>query len=346
MVKTKHSDNVRKVKHFLLGAGLVLTLVASTSFVQTLAQSSETEFPCASLDGQMATFAKCDAADAAKTGSAPTTGQLQPLLQPAPCITPSGVPCSSFGASQPMNLQQGQFLQPMQPTNLQPMSLQQNQFSPQPINLQQMQQSMQQQMQQGQQSQFGQQALPSSINPQQRLSVLESALQSGQLTSASIIFCHPIGKEVTADVCLKAVKGFVSGTSSQPQQFGQEQATQPTIITPTVKTSNVTLASKGLKLELKMQSSLNSKYRKAKGRTKKLAAVRTIAKQLPTLCKYIGSGDFEEDLDEDAFDCDAFVAELSEPIADALEAKDYEIAYESTITALESFGQIFTQESE
>ncbi|MBI4994764.1 hypothetical protein HZC21_03930 [Candidatus Peregrinibacteria bacterium] len=264
-------------KHFLLGAGLALTITfsASSVFAQSLMR-------CGSLGGKMVTVEKCDAADAEVPICAP--GEM-----PQGGIT--GPPTCKPSLSS---------LQQITPSN---------QCAP------------------------GQ--MPSSANP---CLLMGSGQQMQQLLQP----CAAGQSPAPGAPCIPS-SGLTQQPAQQNQQslFGQQQQTQPTIITPTVKTSNVTLASKGLKLELKMQSSLNSKYRKAKGRTKKLAAVRSIAKKLPTLCRYISSGDDEADLDEDAFDCDVFVAELSEPIGDALKAKDYEVAYESTIAALESFGEVF-----
>lgn len=273
----KHSSNVRKLKHFLLGAGLVLTLAAST----TLAQVSP-PVSCAALGGQL--VAPEDCPDGATTGAVPMSSPF--LLQP-----------------------------------------------------------------------FNQQFRGKSFIPDPNVAAnekaqLEQSLASGLLQAGQIMSCSSAGaKRMSVEECIKAASDVVaSGGSStslqsnfpnQQSLFGQQQQTQPQITTPAVKTSNVTLALKGLKLTLKMESTLNSKYKKTKGKTKKLAAVRSIAKKLSTLCRYISSGDDEADLDENAFDCDAFVAELSEPIGDALKAKDHEVAYESTVAALESFEEVF-----
>lgn len=310
-------------KHFLLGAGLalVVTFTASSVFAQSLPVPLQGGLmPCGSLGSKMVTGPECDAADAAadfKPDALCAVGQI--------------------------------------PTNEKPCMLQLGQ------------------------QQMGQQLQPvsSDVDTGERDS-LEQALATGRLKTGQTVSCRSAGgQQLLVEVCLQAAKDAIAsgGNFSMPQnqQFNQQQSgfpqqqnqnfqqnqqfnnqqslfgqqqfsqqqTQPKIISPTIKSSGTTLVSKGLKLALKMQSSLNSKYSQAKGKTKKLAAVRSIAKKLPTLCRYISSGDDEADLDENAFDCDAFVAELSEPIGDALKAKDYEVAYESTVAALESFGEVF-----
>lgn len=327
------------MKYFLLGAGLALVVAfaASSVFAQSL-------MPCGSLGGKMVTTAECDTADKAQGIVVCATGQL-----PTP-----GANCIPG--------QQQNFQQPGQ----------QLQFTPDPDEAVSERDSIQYALASGRlkagkmvgcKSAGGQQATvedclqaandiiagktplmlitppTSQSNYQnQRFNQRQQNLQPcapGQLPVPGGVPCFPMGN-LTQQSAQQNLQQPLFGQ----QQFDQQQ-TQPKIITPTIRSSGTTLASKGLKLALKMQSSLNSTYSKAKGRTKKLAAVRSIAKKLPTLCRYISSGDDEADLDEGAFNCDVFVAELSEPIGEALQAKDHEVAYESTVAALESFGEVF-----
>lgn len=219
------------------------------------------------------------------------------------------------------------------------------QFQQQPQISQQNQQQQFQQNQQFNQQQpgFPQQRiqLPQQTTPRFLGEKLRRDIAEGRLSVDTLISCKQLGGRILkASECLNIIEGQID------QQQPDQQPAQPKIIAPTIRNSGVALALKGLKLASKMQSSLEKTYKKAKGKTKKLAAVRSIAKKLPTLCRYISSGDDEEYLDENAFNCDVFVADLSEPIGEALQAKDHELAYESTVAALESFGEVFTQGSE
>lgn len=334
-------------KHFFLGAGLalVVTFTASSVFAQSLAVPLQGGLmPCASLGNKMVTGQECDTADSASgikpTMMAPTCVSGQSSAPQTPC-TPQ------FGTQQN--------LQPIQPgidPRQQQLQLDGLTIDSSTINT------------------------AAADRDKIKNDLVTGRLQSGQGMNACMLFGN--GYQMSVKDCLQSLDEIIAGKvpsiltnqqfnqqqSELPQQqnqnfqqnfqptqqnqqslFGQQQfnqqQTQQKIITPTIRSSGTTLVSKGLKLALKMQSRLNSKYSQAKGKTKKLAAVRSIAKKLPTLCRYISSGDDEADLDENAFDCDAFVAELSEPIGDALKAKDYEVAYESTVAALESFGQVF-----
>lgn len=327
----KHLSNVRKVKHFLLGAGLVLTLAAST----TLAQVSP-PVSCPALGGQLVAPEDCpDAANQQfQGGFQQQPGQAGMPMQGGK----SFIPDPNMAASEKSNLEQSLAsgaLQAGQIVSCGSAGMQRILVEDciktasdiaaggSPPNMQFNQQ------------QFG--------LPQQQNQNFQQFLQpcaKGQSPTPGAP-CIPSGGLTQQQGQQMPQSNFQNQQSLFGQQQFNQQQTQQKIVAPTIKGSNVTLASKGLKLALKMQVSLNSKYSKAKGRTKKLAAVRAIAKKLPTLCRYISSGDDEADLDESAFDCDAFVAELSEPIGDALKAKDYEVAYESTVAALESFGELF-----
>ncbi|MEK7171495.1 MAG: hypothetical protein AAB739_01165 [Patescibacteria group bacterium] len=266
-------SDVTKVKHFLLGAGLVLTLIASTSFAQTILPSGEAMLPCA--PGQMPAPGKaCMPNGAVPTNleSGPTTGTPQQPSQPSPPSQPSGQPPFSAQA-------------------------------------------------------------------------IEGAIASGQLTADTSIPCPPLGGFAKASDCLNAAKGQTSGL-----QKPAAEETAPTVNQKvdksklsSAKNPVATLAKTGLKNVDKLLNTLSKKFNKAKSKTKKIAVVRSIAKNFMKLCKkYAPSAQDEEFGDEESFTCDEFVADLSEPIAAAFKSKDADLSFELTYDALNvNFKELF-----
>lgn len=329
-------------KHFFLGAGLALVVAfaASSVFAQSL-------MPCTSLGGKMVTGAECDAADAASGVKPPT--MMAPACAVGQLSTPQ-TPCapSQFG-QQGIDPRQQQ----MQSDNF---VIDSSAITTAVTYRDKLKNDLASgKLQTGRGMDdcmlFGKAYQMSVKDCLQSLDEIIAGKGPSILSNQQTPQINSQNQQFNQQQFLPQQQNQNFQQNFQPiqqnqqslfgqQQFNQQQ-TPSQIITPTIRSSSTTLVSKGLKLALKMQSSLNSKYSQAKGKTKKLAAVRSIAKKLPTLCRYISSGDDEADLDENAFDCDAFVAEVSEPIGDALKAKDYEVAYESTVAALESFGQVF-----
>lgn len=314
--KQKFLSEVAKVKHFLLGAGLVLTLVASTSFAQPLALS-EVKFQCGSLGGQMATFAECDAADKSLSGKTQSTtlSSGETMLPCAPGQMPApGKPCAP-GGSMPTNLESGQT------TGTPQMTVPQQPSPPTPPSQ------------------------PSGGMPPFSAQVIEGAMAVGQLSADTPIPCPPLGGGFAkASDCLNAAKGqsnIQKPAAEETAPVANQKVDKSKL--SSAKNPVATLAKTGLKNVDKLLNTLSKKFNKTKSKTKKIAVVRSVAKDFMKLCKkYAPSAQDEEFGDEESFTCDEFVADLSEPIAAAFKSKDADLAFELTYDALNvNFKELF-----
>lgn len=288
--KQKFLSEVAKVKHFLLGAGLVLTLVASTSFAQFVLPTGETMLPCA--PGQV----PGPGVGCAPNGAMPTNFQSGPTTGTTQTGTPQ---------------------QPSQPTQPSPPSQ------------------------------------PSGGQPPFSAKVIEGAMAVGQLSADTPIPCPPLGGGFAkASDCLNAAKEQESSTGQQQTNI-QKSAAEETAPAAnqkvdksklsSAKNPTATLAKTGLKNVDKLLNTLSKKFNKTKSKTKKIAVVRSVAKDFMKLCKkYAPSAPDEEFGDEESFTCDEFVADLSEPIAAAFKSKDADLAFELTYDALNvNFKELF-----
>ncbi|MBI4994765.1 hypothetical protein HZC21_03935 [Candidatus Peregrinibacteria bacterium] len=315
----KHSLNVRKVKHFLLGAGLALTITfaASSAFAQQFGPNPQTTFmKCLSLGGKTVTIAECQAADKA-AGGAPTGGANLPTCavgqSPAPgaeCI-PSGSSGSTQQSAQQNSQPSQQATTPTQSETGQP---EQDTGDADIADLKKMIEEMKKEKAQEQ-----------AQKKEELLKMLKEAAQQKQqpLFGQQEFEQQEFEKEVPA-ADKKVDKSKLSS----------------------VKNPAAVLAKKSLKNIDKLLNTLSKKFNKAKTKTKKIAVARSVAKQFMNLCKKYASAaaaaDDEEFDDEESFTCDEFVADLSEPIAAALKSKDADLAFELTYDALNvNFKELF-----
>lgn len=306
--KQKFLSDVTKIKHFLLGAGLVLTLVASTSFAQ------EAKVQCGSLGGQLATQAECDAADKASGKTMLPSGEVMKPCAPGQSPSP-GNACAPGGAM-PTNLQSGpttgtsQISTPQQPT---PPSQPNQPSGPPPFSAQS----------------------------------LESAIAGGQLTADTQIPCPPLNGQVAkASDCLSAAKGQTSQQQtnvSKPTAEEKSPAIDKSKLSPAKNPAAVN-AAKGVKDVDKVLKNLSGKFAKAKTRIKKDAVIRGVAANLPKLCKkYVKIAQNEEIGDEDTPTCPELVADWTEPIIDALKLKDVDSAFNFTYDSLINLKSLIQQ---
>ena len=318
----KHSSNIRKVKHFLLGAGLALTVTfaASSVFAQSLESSL---IPCGSLGGKMVTTAECNASDKAAGITVCAPGQLP--TPSANCI-PGQQPGQQGIDPRQQQMQSGNFV-------------------------------------------IDDIAKANAVSEKNKVSqdLATGRLQAGQGMNSCMLLGN--GYQMSVKDCLQSLNEIIAGKAplmlladpqsqftadpiaggnispnvqnQQPlfgqQQFGQQQEGQPgvNLVRPTSKAS-ASIKKKGIALADKLLSTLVKKFNAAKTENKRKAAVRSVAKQIPKVWKYVESAYGE--IDETIFDLDSLMAD----IADELKS-DADSAFETTQYVLESIKQILEQ---
>lgn len=304
-------------KHFLLGAGfaLVITFSASSVFAQSLAiLSPSSTFSCLALGGKIVTQSECSAANAGTVrwcapGETPQTG------------TTGGATCK-VDSSFPPACAAGQIPAPGAeciPSGLGDLTQQPAQQNPQPSTSQPVQ--------------------PATTPTQSDSSASDSKKIIEEIKQKQ-------KQDEEQDETFKRLQEIIKQTQ-QPEEEIQvpEQQSKKINKSRVSSTRNpaVTLAKKGSQNVDKLLNTLSKKFKKERNKNKKLAVVRSVAKDFMKLCtKYAPSIQDEEFGDEESFTCDEFVAEISEPIASALKSKDADLAYEATYDALDiNFRELF-----
>ena len=333
---SKHTSNARNIKHFLLGAGfaLVVTFSASSVFAQSLAiLSPSSTFSCLALGGKIVTQSECSAANAGTVrwcslGETPQTGST------------GGATCKALppldSAQQPaQSTQQGQQL-PFCMGGQEPSSgtcaLKQMPSQPATAPTQQA-------------------TTPTPTQSDNGISDLKKMLEEMKAEQA---------KEKAEQEKEDLMKMLKEATQKNQQPlFGQQQfeeeeeapilqqqqqsnkVNKPKL--SSAKNPAVALAKKGLQNVDKLLNTLSKKFNKAKSKTKKIAVVRSVAKEFMKLCKKYTPSIQDEDFgDDESFTCDEFVADISESIASALKSKDVDLAFEATYDALDiNFRELF-----
>lgn len=327
-------------KHFLLGAGfaLIITFASSSVFAQSLAVLSPNSMIRCNALGRMATSTECSAADASATPADKVAKEKSNLekgieggaLQPGQMIS-----CISAGTKQVTveacikaasdmiaggdysSLQQQSAQQILQPTVQPSIS--------QPV----------QQITTPAQSDNG-------ISDLKKILEEMKAEQEKQKQEQEKEDLMKMLKEVTQQNKQPSFEDQQLEEEGAPVlQQQNNKVSKPKL--SSAKNPSVALAKKGLQNVNKLLNTLSKKFKKEKNKNKKLAVVRSVAKDFMKLCtKYAPSIQDEEFGDEESFTCDEFVAEISEPIASALKSKDADLAYEATYDALDiNFRELF-----